>query len=190
MMTVSLMSWENAMGECTCNLKCHYKGHKHRLNFKIVDARQPPLLSSQTCTQMGLISVHIDDAVNSVEQHDAVKALSEQDLVHEFKDVFEGLGCLAGDYHIEIDPTVRPVQNAPRRVPVPMKDKLYDKICELEKRRTIAKVTEPTAWISSLVVVDKPGKMRICLDPRELNKAIKRPKYQMPTLDEIFADTR
>ena len=67
-----------------------------------------------------------------------------------------------------------------------MKDKLHDKIRELEKRGIIAKVSKPTAWISSLVVVEKPGKMRVCLDPRELNKAIKRPKYPMPTLDEIL----
>ena len=35
-----------------------------------------------------------------------------------------------------------------------------------------------------MVVVAKPGKIRICLDPKDLNKAIKRPNYQMPTLDE------
>ena len=32
----------------------------------------------------------------------------------------------------------------------------------------------------------KPGKLRLCIDPRDLNKAIKRPKYQMPMLDEIL----
>ena len=41
---------------------------------------------------------------------------------------------------------------------------------------------EPTAWISSLVT----EKLRICIDPRDLNKAIKRPKYQIPTLDDIL----
>ena len=107
-------------------------------------------------------------------------------LYQSFSDVLEGLGCLAGDYHIEVDQSVRPVQHAPRRVPVLMKDKLHEMICELEARGIMKKVTEPTAWISSLVVVDKPGKMRICLDPRELNKAILRPKYQMPILDELL----
>ena len=34
---------------------------------------------------------------------------------------------------------------------------------------------QPTEWISSMVVVSKPGKMRICLDPQDLNIAIKRP---------------
>ena len=37
-----------------------------------------------------------------------------------------------------------------------------------------------------MVGVAKSGKIRICLDPKDLNKAIKRPKYQMPTLDETL----
>ena len=30
----------------------------------------------------------------------------------------------------------------------------------------------------------KPGKVRVCIDSRDLNKVIKRPKYQIPTLEE------
>ena len=33
-----------------------------------------------------------------------------------------------------------------------------------------------------MVVVAKPEKIRICLDPQDLNKAFLKPKYQMPTL--------
>ena len=93
----------NVKGEC--DLTCHYKGVQRNLNFKIVDSSQPPLLSQQTCTKMGLISVHVDSAVNSM-QHDTVP-LTEGDIVSEFSDVFQGLGCLAGEYHIDIDPAVR-----------------------------------------------------------------------------------
>lgn len=37
-----------------------------------------------------------------------------------------------------------------------------------------------------MVVVAKPKKTRICLDPQELNKVIQRPKYQIPTLKELL----
>ena len=37
-----------------------------------------------------------------------------------------------------------------------------------------------------MVVVAKPGKIHICLDPQELNKAVQHPKYQMPTLEELL----
>jgi len=37
-----------------------------------------------------------------------------------------------------------------------------------------------------MVVVAKPSKIGICLDPQGLNKAIQRPKYHMPTLEELL----
>jgi hypothetical protein len=50
----------------------------------------------------------------------------------------------------------------------------------------IAKQDEPTDWVSSMVVVRKPGKLRICLDPKDLNRAIKREHYHLQTIDEII----
>ena len=43
-------------------------------------------------------------------------------------------------------------------------------------------------FLSSLVIVEKPdGQLRICLDPRHLNRAIKRPHFVMPSPEEILA---
>ncbi|KAK2725150.1 hypothetical protein QYM36_001561 [Artemia franciscana] len=48
-------------------------------------------------------------------------------------------------------------------------------------------VTHPTDWVNSLVIVEKPDKsLRICIDPHDLNKAIKRPHHPMPTFDEAI----
>ena len=71
--------------------------------------------------------------------------------------------------------------------------RLKQKLHEMESRDIITKVEEPTAWISSMVAVVKPRKVRVCIDPKDLNKAIQRPKYQIPTLEEILpqlADAR
>ena len=35
-------------------------------------------------------------------------------------------------------------------------------------------INEPTDWISSLVAVKKPGKLRTCIGPEDLNKTLKR----------------
>lgn len=51
---------------------------------------------------------------------------------------------------------------------------------------TQIKVLQPTEWISNLVAVQKPVKLRVCVDLRDLNRAIKSPKYQMPTVDEVL----
>ena len=38
-----------------------------------------------------------------------------------------------------------------------------------------------------MVIVEKPGEnLRICLDPKELNKAIRRQHFQLPTTEEIL----
>ena len=53
----------------------------------------------------------------------------------------------------------------------------------------ITKVTEPTDWVSSKVTVMQNGNLRICSDPKDLNKAIRREHYPIPTLEEVVAST-
>ncbi|KAF7647501.1 hypothetical protein LDENG_00171580 [Lucifuga dentata] len=56
----------------------------------------------------------------------------------------------------------------------------------MEKNGIIKRVTEPTQWISNMVVMEKPGMH--CIDPSALNKALQRSHYQMPTIEEILPD--
>ena len=56
----------------------------------------------------------------------------------------------------------------------------------MEKTGVIRKTDEPTEWVNSIVVVEKPTeRLRICLDPRDLNKAIKRIYYQLKTFEGV-----
>ena len=36
-----------------------------------------------------------------------------------------------------------------------------------------------------MLAIVKPNKVRICIDPRDLNRAIRREHYQLPTIDEV-----
>ena len=102
--------------------------------------------------------------------------------------VFGELSTLPKPYHIITDPTVPPVIDACRNVPPPLRDRLKKELKRMENLGIIAPVTEPTDWVSSLVVADKPnGSLRVCLDPRNLNKAIKRHHHKLPTTEEIIA---
>ena len=60
----------------------------------------------------------------------------------------------------------------------------------METEGIITKVTEPTQWVNSLVVVEtSSGKLRVCLDPRDLNNVIdviERSHYQMRTLEDTL----
>ena len=56
----------------------------------------------------------------------------------------------------------------------------------MEEEGIIKKVTEPTLWVSSMVVVKKKtGQLRICLDPRDLNENIIRENYPLSTIESI-----
>ena len=51
----------------------------------------------------------------------------------------------------------------------------------------ITPVDEPIDWKSRMVVATKKsGDIRICIDPRPLNKALKRELYQIPTIEEAL----
>ena len=56
----------------------------------------------------------------------------------------------------------------------------------MEATGIIQKEDGPTASVNSMVVNEKRcGKLRICIDPRDLNNAILREHYQLPTQQEI-----
>ena len=45
---------------------------------------------------------------------------------------------------------------------------------------------KPTDWVSNLVIVEKKsGALRLCLDPKALNAAIKRERYTVPTPADV-----
>ena len=52
----------------------------------------------------------------------------------------------------------------------------------------IASVDVPTERVSNITAVWKPDKkqVRICLDPRDLNKAIRRNHFYMPTINDVL----
>ena len=78
------------------------------------------------------------------------------------------------------------MQHAPRRVPVALRERLRETLEELVQQDILALVTQPTEWISSMVIVPKKdGKLRICLDPKDLNRAIQCEHYPLPTIEEI-----
>ena len=73
--------------------------------------------------------------------------------------------------------------HGPRRKPAALKEKLK----EMENEGHLAKVTLPTDWINSIIVSTRRDKIRICLYPADLNKAVRRKHYPIPTVEKIVA---
>lgn len=73
------------------------------------------------------------------------------------------------------------------RVPYSMRQKVSDKLDELESLDIIEKVQNPTSWVSPVIVVPKPnGDIRLCVDMRQANNAIIRERHPIPTVDEVL----
>jgi hypothetical protein len=103
--------------------------------------------------------------------------------------VFQGLGKLK-NYQLKfhIDPDVRPcAQN--RRIPFNLREKVNEQLDALLKLDVIEPVSRPTSWVNPLVSVLKPnGDIRLCLDMRRANTAIKREKHPVPTVEESLSE--
>ena len=72
-----------------------------------------------------------------------------------------------------------------RKVPY-ASDNLKQTLNDLEEKGIVASVDKPTDWVHNLVITEKrDGRMRVCLDPKPLNKAIKREWYEIPTPSDV-----
>ena len=79
------------------------------------------------------------------------------------------------------------MQNSPRKVSYALREDFQTKIVELEEQGVIAKVDTSTPWISNCLAVRKPnGSARVYIDPSDLNKAIQRNHFPLPTIDDVL----
>ena len=122
----------------------------------------------------------------------------EKTLVKEYSDRFEGLGLFKDmkPYHITLDSAAEPVIHPPRQVPVHLRDLYRQEIDNMLKLGVITPVDKPSDWVNSIVLsetTNKKGeitKLRVCLDPRDLNKCIKREHYRTKTVDEVVTELK
>lgn len=172
-------------------MDCVVRGRKYELEFEVVNAQQLPLLFGSVSEEMGLIRFAIPEELRVEElnmvNNSLAMPLSRNAVISAYHDVFMGsVEALPGEVHFELDPAVRPVQCAPRNVPVAMKDAVKTQLDRYEAEGHITSVSEPTDWITNMVIVKRPDNLRICLQPHHLNRALKRSHYIMPTLEDVL----
>ena len=175
-------------------------------DFYVVEMDSRSVLGFDSCTKLDLIQVMCaihkkpakiartessnlqEQKAHKVETASKIKKLAnkfDEDMKREIKQmypgVFNGLSNLELVYHMQIEENAMPVIHAPRKIPLALRDKLKFELEKMEASKVIALVDEPTKWVNSLVVIEKPnGALRICLDPRDLNEVIKRLPFQLP----------
>ena len=73
-----------------------------------------------------------------------------------------------------------------RRVPFPLMDDVKAELDRIVTSEVIRVVTEPTNWCSAMIpVVKKNGTVRICVDLKKLNIAVRLEHIMLPSLDNI-----
>ncbi|XP_039453132.1 uncharacterized protein K02A2.6-like [Culex pipiens pallens] len=177
---------------------CRRPNRKFSLVLQVVDVDHRPLLSARASRELGLVkfcnAVTFEEPVQPTppsphsEKLFNIYRVKAQEIVSSHESLFTGYGKFSGTASLEIDDSVTPTIQPPRRVPIAIRAKLKEELEKLESDGIIVKETKHTEWVSNVVIVQRGSGFRICLDPVPLNKALKRPNLQFVTLDEVLPE--
>ena len=129
--------------------------------------------------------------------------LKKQDILDIYSDIFTRIGKFPGlPYKFQLKPNAKPARHAPRKVPIHLQDAFHEEIRNLEALGILKETKDVTEWVNSFVIMEKkipinsnnshsPGhsmnkKLRICLEPRDLNEALERKPYYTHSIEEIM----
>ena len=94
---------------------------------------------------------------------------------------------------LNVDQSIIPVIQPPSKIPQAMVDPLKQEIERMMTLGVIRKlnINEATDWCHNLVLVRKPnGKLRVCLDPRTINKALRFNVHNARTFQDVTSSIR
>ena len=185
---ILLKTSKKLYGPCRYELKCKgefeaslkYENKSCKEQIYVLDNLDRPLLGRTACHKLGIIK-KIDDVVSPERGPDRMKKTHPN--------LFKGLGCMPGEHEIKLSDGAKPFNlTTPRRIPIPLLDNVKAEIKRMEDMEVIERVDQPTEWCSPVVVVPKKnGKVRICGDFIQLNKAVQRENHPMPTTEQTLA---
>ncbi len=179
-------------------LHCTLRGKDYEVVVQVIASQRyyTPLLGLADSTRMGILTYN----VNTVDQSDVVSEsiappptgeLTLDYIKYSYPHLFEGLGDLGTPFSFTLNPEVQPIQAPPHHFSAPKLPIIKEALDKLIDSGQLVRVDKPTPWISNMVVREhpasatKPAKVRICQDPSQtVNKAIIRPVYPIPTLEE------
>uniref|UniRef100_A0A7M5XNH5 Endonuclease n=1 Tax=Clytia hemisphaerica TaxID=252671 RepID=A0A7M5XNH5_9CNID len=178
--------------EC-CYVKIRAGNSETNARFIINPHPSITILGYDSSIELNLLRVGPDPVATTTttERVNNITANSSKmnDIITEYSDRFQGLGKLKGvSLNIKTDPSIQPVAQKPRRLPILMRKEVDTELDRLLELGVIEPVSDPPSWVNPIVPVPKPNSsnIRLCVDMRAANTAIIREPYQIPTLDELL----
>ena len=173
-------------GKCMLNICVPDTQTSFKTEFFVMPGSADTLLGKNSSEELGVLKVGV--SVNACESRNVTDKKAV--LKTKYPKVFTSLGKLKiFQLKLHVDESVTPIVQAMRRILFSRKQKVIDKLEELEALDVIEKVNGPTSWVNPLVAVEKSnGDVRICLDMRQANRAILREKHPVPTIEETLQE--
>lgn len=181
-------SLQPSLGTADVNVLNPKTWTKHTLNFVIVPDKRMPILGCSAVQEMGLVTMETDKFVCAAVSQP--RHSTKAQYVAQYPKVFQReLGTLEGDVSLQVDPAIQPSALPARQIPQALKEPAKQEIERLLELGIVEKITHATDWVSQMVTVHKrDGSVRLCLDPRLLNQALKRERYHVPTFEEVLPE--
>ena len=143
------------------------------------------MLGLRPSIQLGLVQINC-----SITTKDTRKIENIEDLANEYPDGFQGISNFPGkqkNIHLRKHNVSRPT---PKKIPSPFERWTKKELYKMENVGVIEKVNGPTDWVNAIAWSKKKnGEIRIYLDPKPLNKVIKRIYYKILDPGRNFPQT-
>ena len=147
-----------------CEGKINYRVKNINFVFIVSSSKYAPILGLDSSVKLKLIQ-----RVMNITQDNFPNFFAE------FNDCFGDISSLPKIHHTSVKLEVTPTISPARRVPIALRDKVKSELDRMIKLDVIEPVSVPTEWVNPLVTVEEPnGILSVYLDPRDLNKSIKR----------------
>ena len=168
----------------TANIETKIGNLNSEIRFQVIDKDATPILGLNDAIRFQLIQ--LDKSVFELKGDTSDNFTN--DIMQEYEELFDEstIGSLPVQYTMRIDESVHPIIKPARKIPQAMELKVKQELDNMVEKEVITQENEPTDWVSQMVAARKKNdEIRICLDPRDLNKALQRPHYPMRTADDV-----
>ncbi|UYV75641.1 hypothetical protein LAZ67_13000826, partial [Cordylochernes scorpioides] len=147
----------------------------------VIDKKVESLLGGKASFELGIIKRvnHVNESMST----------NIETLVQEHEHLFHGLGTIKGYSHkVTLKDNYRPIAQRCRRIHYAMVEAVNQELDKMLENGIIEEVHQGSEWVSNIIVVPKRDseKIRLCIDLREVNKAILRERHPIPTIDNML----